>query len=204
MTQPHEIITAEPGDAAKLSTVVAAAFHPLAPCQWLIPHPIQRRVAFPAYFRILVDHALAVGAVDTTPERSAAALWLPIGPGGPAEPERYAQRLKDAVGAHLERFEILDDHFEAHHPTGKEHQHLAILAVHPDHQHQGLGRALLAHRHHQLDTADTPAYLEASDQTNREWYARHGYHDLGGPIQLPDGPAMWPMWRQPQPRPDTP
>ena len=198
MTDTIEIVTAEPADAQKLSTVVAAAFHPLAPCQWLIPHAIQRRVVFPTYFRILVDHVLAVGSIDTTPERTAAALWLPIAPSGPTEPERYDQRLKEAVGPHLERFEILDDQFELHHPTGAGHQHLAILAVHPDHQRQGLGRALLAHRHRQLDQAGSPAYLEASDETNRDWYARHGYRDLDEPIQLPDGPAMWPMWREPQ------
>jgi GNAT superfamily N-acetyltransferase len=198
VTETIEIVTAEPGDAQKLSIVVATAFHPLAPCQWLIPHAIQRRVAFPAYFRILVDHALAVGSIDTTPERTAAALWLPVGVNGPREPERYAQRLKEAVGPHLERFEILDDQFETHHPTGRAHQHLAILAVHPDHQRQGLGRALLAHRHRQLDAEGVLAYLEASDETNRGWYARRGYNDVGEPIQLPDGPLMFPMLREPQ------
>jgi GNAT superfamily N-acetyltransferase len=200
MTEPHEIVAAGPGDAQKLSTVVAAAFHPLAPCQWLIPHAIQRRVAFPAYFRILVDHALARGTVDTTPDRAAAALWLPIGPEGPEAPDRYEQRLKEAVGPHLERFEILDDQFEKHHPTGVSHLHLAILAVHPDHQRQGVGRALLAQRHHVLDAEQTPADLEASDETNRDWYARHGYRLVGGPIQLPDGPNMYPMMRDPQAR----
>jgi GNAT superfamily N-acetyltransferase len=199
VTTPHQIVIAEPGDAQKLSTVVAAAFHPLAPCQWLIPHAIQRRVAFPAYFRILVDHALAHGTVHTTADRTAAALWLPVGTHGPETPQRYEQRLKEAVGPHLERFEILDDQFDKHHPTGREHQHLAIIAVHPDHQRLGLGRALLEHHHRQLDQTGGSAYLEASDETNRDWYARHGYHDIGDPIQLPDGPAMFPMWREPQP-----
>lgn len=193
----QEIVAAESGDAWKLSTVVAAAFHPLAPCQWLIPHAIQRRVALPAYFRILVDHALTVGSIDTTPDCTAAALWLPVGSDGPEPPKRYEQRLKEAVGPHLERFEILDEQFEAHHPLGAEHQHLAILAVHPDHQRQGLGRALLEHRHRQLDQTRSPAYLEASDETNRAWYARHGYRDLDSPIRLPGGPEMFPMWRDP-------
>ncbi len=193
----RDIVAAEPGDAWKLSTVVAAAFQPLAVCRWLIPHAIQRRVALPAYFRILVEHALTVGSIDTTPERTAAALWLPVGPDGPEPPERYEQRLKEAVGPHVERFEILDEQFEAHHPLGAGHQYLAILAVHPDHQRQGLGRALLEHRHRQLDQTGSPAYLEASDETNRAWYARHGYHDIDSPIRLPDGPEMLPMWRDP-------
>lgn len=197
MTQPCEIVEAGPGDAQKLSIVVAAAFHPLDPCQWLISHALQRRIAFPAYFRILVDHALAIGSIDITADHTAAALWLPVGPDGPETPDRYEQRLKEAVGPHLERFEILDDQFERHHPLGGAHQYLAILAVHPDHQRQGIGRALLAHRHRRLDETGSSAYLEASDETNREWYARHGYRDIGDPIRLPDGPNMWPMWREP-------
>lgn len=43
----------------------------------------------------------------------------------------------------------------------------------------------------------------ASNIRTRDWYAQHGYQRIeGGPLQLPDGPQMWPMWRAPQPRAD--
>ncbi len=51
-----------------------------------------------------------------------------------------------------------------------------------------------------LDQHGTPAYLEAATQRTRGLYLRHGYVlQPGAPFCLPeDGPAMWPMWREPQ------
>lgn len=40
------------------------------------------------------------------------------------------------------------------------------------------------------------AYLEATSPLNRRLYERHGF-EVTGEIQLPNGPAMWPMWREP-------
>ena len=42
-----------------------------------------------------------------------------------------------------------------------------------------------------------PAYLEASGPDSRRLYLRHGYADYGPRIDLPGGPALYPMWRQP-------
>ena len=83
------------------------------------------------------------------------------------------------------------------HPAGPAHSHLAILGVRPDRQRQGLGTALLLARHRVLDRDGTPGYLEAADWATRRLYQRHGYADLGQPIQLPGGPMMYPMWREP-------
>ena len=54
-------------------------------------------------------------------------------------------------------------------------------------------------RHAILDRNGTPAYLEASDPAKRDIYRTHGYADFGDPIQLPDGPSMYPMWRAARP-----
>ena len=190
------IETARPEDAAVLTNVIEAAFHPLAPCAWLVPHPIQRHFTLREYFRILVDHTFEAGLVYTTAELDAVALWLPVGEAGPITPHNYNQRLKQAVGPHLDRFRLLDEQFEAHHPKGVAHHYLAILAVRPDNQGLGLGKTLLAAHHRHLDETGTAAYLEASDQVNRVWYVRHGYTDRGDPIDL-DGVPMYPMWRRP-------
>jgi GNAT superfamily N-acetyltransferase len=69
--------------------------------------------------------------------------------------------------------------------------------VRPDRQGQGTGHALLRAYHEILDRdAGAPAYLEASDLRTRQIYLRHGYADHGPPIHLPDGPLMYPMWRE--------
>jgi len=46
------------------------------------------------------------------------------------------------------------------------------------------------------------AFLESSKERNIDFYARHGFRVLGE-LRLPRGPIMWPMWRDPVPRPLT-
>lgn len=188
---------ATPGDADWVTDVIAAAFQPLAPCAWLVPDPAERALILPAYFRIFVEHALGYGTVHITTDASAAAVWLPVGPDGPTEPVDCRVRLADAVGAHLERFELFDEQLDKAHLVG-EHHHLWLLAVRPDRQHAGLGTWLLTAYNERLDRDGATAYLEAGDAGTRQLYLRHGYLDHGGPIELPGGPLMQPMLRLPQ------
>lgn len=190
------VVTATWTDADALSQVIAAAFHDLAPSRWLIPGEAARRRVFPGYFRIFVEHALATGTVHTTPDRTAVALWLPVGHSGPQPPAGYDARLAEETGRLVDRFVIFDAELDRYHPAGTAHHHLALMAVHPDHQHQGVGTALLRAHHTTLDEAGIPAYLEASGTRSRSWYLRHGYADHGArPIELPERIRMYPMMR---------
>jgi GNAT superfamily N-acetyltransferase len=208
------IVRAGTADIEVLSQVIADAFLDLAPCQWLIADRAARRGIFPRYFRMYVVHAMADGLVCTTPDRTAAALWIP-GTGPAQPPETYDEELAEITGQWAKRFAIFDGALDAHHLTGVAHHHLAILAVRPDRQGQGIGTALLDSHHAILDQDGTTAYLEASDERTRRIYLRHGYADYGTPIQLPaspytdcdhpsapgqpaDGPRMYPMTRQPR------
>ena len=65
----------------------------------------------------------------------------------------------------------------------------------PDRQRQGIGSALLHHRHQLLDGRRHPAYLVASNERSRELYLRHGYRLTGQPVVLPNEGRMFPMWR---------
>jgi GNAT superfamily N-acetyltransferase len=190
------VVRADEADIGTLSQVIADAFHSLAPSQWLIPDPGARREIFPAYFRILAEHTMAAGVVHTTPDRAAAALWLPAGEDGPSQRIGYAARLSAAAGSWASRFLEFDAALERHHPVGIPHHYLAILAVRPDRQGQGIGTNLLRAYHAMLeDTADGLAYLEASDLRSRRLYLRHGYVDQKPPIRLPGGPLMYRMVR---------
>jgi GNAT superfamily N-acetyltransferase len=195
----HPAVRASTADLDALSHLIAAAFADLAPSKWLITDPAARRQVLPGYFQILVEHALAQGFVHTTGDRAAAALWLPAGPGIPALPADHDAQLAAVTGAWTSRFRAFDTALETRHPAGIPHRHLAILAVRPDRQGQGTGTALLNAGHQICDRDAIPAYLEASDRRTRRLYLRHGYTDHGGPpLQLPDGPQMHPMWRQPR------
>jgi GNAT superfamily N-acetyltransferase len=195
-----QVTPAVPADTPALSEVIAEAFGDLPPAWWLIPGPGRRHEVFPGYFALLIEHALATGTVHTTPGRTAAALWLPVPATGPTPPRSdYPARLAQTTGPDAARFVAFDAALDTHHPTGAAHHYLAILAilaVHPSAQGQGIGTALLAAHHTTLDRAATPAYLEASTERTRAWYLRHGYTSHGQPFHLPGGgPPMWPMWR---------
>jgi GNAT superfamily N-acetyltransferase len=207
------IIRAGQADIEMLSQVIAGAFFPLAPCQWLIPDQAARREIFPAYFRMYVEHAMADGIVHTTPARDAAALWIPLSTTPPEPPAGYHEQLAQVTGPWAERFTAFDAELDARHLAGTEHHHLAILAVLPGRQGHGTGTALLDTHHNVLDQQGIAAYLEASDERTRRLYLRHGYSDHGtSPIRLHDGllagsdrhpPAaearMYPMTRRPRP-----
>jgi len=195
--QPNDrVIQADAADAGVLSQVIADAFHDLAPSRWLIPDESARRQIFPGYFRLFVEHALASGVVHTTPAREAVTLWLPVGENGPDQLAGYEERLAAATYPWTYRFRAFDAALDLRHPVGVGHHHLAMLAVRPDVQGQGIGTALLCAHHARLDDLGVPAYLEASDQRTRRIYLASGYADYGPVIRLPGGPAMHPMWRQ--------
>ncbi len=188
------VIRAEVPDLDMVCRIIAEAFHRLAVSEWLIPDPDARREIFPAYFRIIAGQALAAGGAYTTADRSAAALWIPRVPGRP----EYDSKVERVTAPWAGRFRLLDVTLGARLP-GFRCDHLAMLAVLPGHQRRGTGTALLAARHAQLDLPpECPAYLEASSRETREFYLAREYIDHGPPIELPDGPSMYPMVRLPR------
>jgi GNAT superfamily N-acetyltransferase len=194
------VVRAQTADIEVLSQVIADAFYDLPPSRWLVPGDATRREIFPGYFRIYVEHAMASGTVHTTTDHTAAALWLPVGPEGTTPPDSYDERLAKATGPWIERFRTFDAALDRHHPSGIAHHHLAILVVRPDRQGQGTGSLLLRTYHDVLSDHGTPAYLEAATLRLIGLYLRHGYAlHPGAPFHLPDdGPAMWPMWKEPR------
>jgi hypothetical protein len=47
------------------------------------------------------------------------------------------------------------------------------------------------------DERGLPAYLEATSDRGTQLYRRHGF-EVVDEIALPDGPSLWPMWREPR------
>ena len=186
------------GDLDAIGALIADAFDPLPPSRWLIADPAARHAIMPGVFRLYAEDAWAEGTIYVTADWAAVALWLPVGGDGPTAPPGYATRLAAATPGWTDRFAAFGDLLAARHPVGAGHHHLAILAIRPGRQGQGLGSALLRAHHKALDTFGLPAYLESSSPRACDLYRRHGYTGIGMPIQFPDGgPQMWPMWRDP-------
>jgi GNAT superfamily N-acetyltransferase len=186
-------------DARAVAQTLCEAFQDDPVSGWLIPDPQERRRRHPGFFRVFVDHAIVWGEVHTTCERNAAALWLEADPNDGvllgASPELFGE----ALGPHLSRFEALDERMSAAHPGRVRHAYLPFVGVRPAWQGRGVGAALLDYQLRRLDTAGLPAYLEASCPRSLPLYQRLGFTILPTAIDLPGGPRLQPMWRDPQP-----
>jgi GNAT superfamily N-acetyltransferase len=191
------LVRADETDVDILSQVIAEAFFDLPPSRWLVEDPATRRAIFPPTSGSTSSTPSPAGSRTPTPDRDAVALWLPAGPGAPDPPGGYSTRLAAITGPLVARFEAFDAALETRHPVTVHHQHLALLAVSPGRQRHGTGTTLLTARHATLDAEGIPAFLEASGPDFRRLYLRHGYADYGPRIELPSGPALYPMWRQP-------
>ncbi|MFD2768013.1 GNAT family N-acetyltransferase [Micromonospora eburnea] len=193
-TQTVAIRRATPPDAAALVRVLVDAFFDGPVADWLIPGLAERRVVYHRYFRLMLDHGLRQGRVDTTTDLTGVAIWYRREDVIPAGPDLHDE-LEKACGEYAPKFLLLDALFAAHHPRVP-HDYLAYLAVDPAAQGRGVGSALLNHAHRTLDARNEPAYLEASNEHNRRLYLRHGYQS-GPPVQASTGaPPIWPMWRE--------
>ncbi len=166
--------------------VLTAAFADDPVARWLLPGGPPATAEL--IFRPVVQAAAAHGGLAVSADGAAAAVGLPRAaeppvPDGEALPDQLAR---------LRTFLALT---EARHPTGQEHLYLVFLGVLPAVQGRGLGSALLRALLARADADGLPVHLESSSPRNLPLYEQNGFHVTGGPIALPDGPPVWPMWR---------
>jgi GNAT superfamily N-acetyltransferase len=202
------IRTAGAGDRELIVRLLDEAFQDDPVSGWVFPGVEERRGKHPGLMAAFTDIVLAAGRIDVTEDGSACALWLsmpddeahddPDGHDGAAEDEGPAQ-VREAVDPDNERIEMIGRLTAAIHPTGRAHEYLWMIGVAPGRQGEGLGTALIETVLGRCDREALPAYLEASSARSRKLYERLGFELVGPVLDLPDGPAMWPMWREPRP-----
>lgn len=164
---------------------------------WCVPDPDRRPAIMRAFFEIVVDVNQPYGQLYTTdPVPAAGAVWVPPGcqPTG-GEAEHLGTLYVEAAEEYADRMVAVMERVEACHPQ-EPHDYLAFLGTRPGWQSRGLGSALLREVLDRCDREGRPAYLEATSEGNRRLYSRHGF-EVTDEITLPDGPTMWPMWREP-------
>ncbi|MFJ8594329.1 GNAT family N-acetyltransferase [Streptomyces sp. NPDC093598] len=201
------IRTAGKGDRELIVRLLDDAFQDDPVSGWVFPDAVDRRAKHPGLMAAFTDIVLAAGRVDVTEDGSACALWLsmPAGDGhdghddhdGDAEDEGPAQ-VREAVDPDNERIEMIGRLTAAVHPTGRAHEYLWMIGVAPGRQGEGLGTALIEGVLDRCDREGVAAYLEASNARSRKLYERLGFEPVGPGLDLPDGPTMWPMWREPR------
>jgi GNAT superfamily N-acetyltransferase len=168
---------------------------------WVFPDEEGFRRAHPLMMEAILDIVLEAGRVDLTEDGAAVALWLSIPEGGPEEDEAEEDedgpaRMREAVDPANERIEWIGRLTEGCHPQHAAHEYLWMIAVDPSRRGEGLGTALIRSVLDRCDREGTAAYLEASSARSRELYRRLGFEVREPVLELPDGPTMWPMWRE--------
>jgi GNAT superfamily N-acetyltransferase len=143
---------------------------------------LRRRVAFPAFFRAVLEELLPAGHICAAHDRAGligVAAWKP--PDAP-DPDAAARRAA-ALQLRLVRmmfprasrglfagFAALE-HF---HPDAP-HWYLAFVGVEPALQNRGVGRVLLAPVLKIADETTTPCYLETPFARTHPFYERLGF-----------------------------
>jgi GNAT superfamily N-acetyltransferase len=192
-----DVRLAEPPDGPEVGRILAAGFADDPVLCWLFQEPA-RAAKHDVFFRFFAGEALVpLGATYLLPGGCAA--WTPPGarPWPDERTARFVTALATVCTTHdFERLGACADALAAHRPA-ESHWYLGQIATEPRVRCQGVGTALLARSLEAVDADRLPAYLESSNPRNVPLYERHGFAVVGS-IDLPGGPSLTPMWREPR------
>ncbi|MFE4409604.1 GNAT family N-acetyltransferase [Streptomyces sp. NPDC056821] len=175
---------------------------------WVFPEREYRRTTHHRLMAAFTDIVLAEGRIDVTEDGTACALWLSMPAADGDGPDRAdggdggdeaddAVRLRESVDPANARVEEIARLMAESHPADRAHEYLWMIGVAPARQGEGLGSALVQHVLDHCDREGLPAYLEASSERSTKLYERLGFTYADRTLDIPDGPRMWPMWREP-------
>lgn len=171
--------TATARDIPDVAATLTEAFATDPPTQWVFP---DGTAAVSRFFTHVADRVhTAGGIVELLPGR-AAMIALPPHVRLPGE-------AADGRQAEIQR-RLADRH-----PLTP-HYYLLFYGVRTAHQGSGLGGRMLARLTSRADRDRVGTYTEASTWRGARLMLRHGFHATR-PLRLPDGPSMFPLWRDP-------
>ena len=191
---------AERSDDLRLALTLAAAFDNDPVARFCVRTDARRHWAMQAGFKRALDLYRPYGLTFVANDGAGVALW--------ARHDQWQLTFWQECSliplyvqvCGINRFMRLIrgfDVMESHHPAER-HYYLYLLGVHPDHQSQGLGSALLRTVLERCDREQMPAYLEASNPRNISLYGRHGFRVIRELQFGPGGPYLAAMWREPR------
>jgi GNAT superfamily N-acetyltransferase len=186
-------------DIGPIAGALARAFHDDPVMTWMFGERSASRLRrLRRFFRLEARRHGAHGRVLTSAHHEGAAFW--------AVPDRWRSTwpavlrslpvMVPALGPRLPRCLRGLELMERAHPR-EPHWYLAVLGTDPAHQGRGVGAALVDPVLAQCDAERLGVYLESSKERNIPYYQRFGFA-VTGQIDLPEGPPLWPMWRDPR------
>jgi len=190
---------AETSEFGELARMLARAFQEDPVAAWACrPDHLRPRVLERLFFKRLRD-IHPVGEIWTDDELRCAAVW--------SAPDKWHTTVRQDVSyatsllhprLALRMPMVITGMLGAQrvHPAKPPHWYLAILGTDPSAQGHGLGSAMMGPILEECDRDRVGVYLESSKEQNLDFYARHGFR-VTGERDLPRGPRLWPMWRDP-------
>jgi GNAT superfamily N-acetyltransferase len=180
-------------DVPDLAQTLAAAFFHDPAFAWVYPAAARRSEILPRWFEIVIGGILPYQEIMTTDAIVAGAIWIP--PGAEVD-ERVWTALGEVSEEYAPRLAQFVELLEERYPDDP-HHYLFAIGTRQEWQGQGFGSALMRPVLEVCDRDAIPAYLEATSEHNKRLYLRNGF-EVVGEIPLPDGPSLWPMWREPK------
>ncbi|GAA1125192.1 hypothetical protein GCM10009630_23840 [Kribbella jejuensis] len=170
--------------------------------QALLDYPMTRACLDPDGYleRLTQYHRLFVagiglphGRVWVTDDVSAVAIWFP--PDMPAKVfAPHAEEFKQLAGSRADLTAEYGQAIALFHPRTPAWL-LALAAVHPDRQRQGLGHAVISPGLAMADAANSPTFVETQDPANVGFYESFGFTVIAE-LELPhSGPMHYALYR---------
>ena len=186
---------AEKRDAEPLAATLARAFLDDPLTSHLVSDPAARVAALPRMFKLLLKLGLPYGACYVTSGYEAATLWRPPGLWHVTlwQYISNAPELLGIFGTGVLKVMNTMDKVEKVHPT-QTHWYLQTIGTDPAMQGKGFGSLIMRDQLARADKTRIPCYLESSKDTNIPIYKSFGF-EVTGEIRIPNGPTLWPMWR---------
>jgi ribosomal protein S18 acetylase RimI-like enzyme len=186
-------------DISAVARTLARAFEDDPVAAWSFPADDLRPRLLERFYATRLRQVVELDEIWVDPSLAGAAMWLP--------PESWHATFREELEIFrslvhprlLARTPFVVQGFrrlERRHPTVP-HWYLYMLGTDPDAQGRGIGSALLAPVLERCDEDGIGAYLESSKEANIAFYARHGFR-VTGEHDMPRGPRMWLMWREPR------
>lgn len=183
-----------------VATTLASAFNADPVMNWFLRQDDKHDEVLESLIHNMIGQYMEGGWAVAAEDGSCATLWSK--PGKSAADMGIVQQLallprmvRTCTLGRLPRALKVMNALDANHPHEPDHYYLFMIGVHADHQGKGLGSTILAKTLETVDAEGMPAYLENSNPRNMPLYERHGFKVVKEVKFEPDGPSLWPMWR---------
>ncbi|MBV9989973.1 MAG: GNAT family N-acetyltransferase [Alphaproteobacteria bacterium] len=182
-------------DSQAIAASLARAFHDDPVMMFMLPDAAAREAKLPRIFRLLLKMALPHGLCRVSEGYETATIWKPPGQWH-LSPWDYVVNGPEMLGIFGGNvFSVIGtmDRIEKVHPKTP-HYYLQVIGTDPPAQGKGFASAIMRDQLARSDAEGMSCYLESSKDTNIPVYRSFGF-EVTGEIKIPDGPTLWPMWR---------